>query len=93
MKPKSAAYATSGPLLLLTDSPVKKPFYTCYNYYVYMTDDPRKNCLSCWRTKLEYVTPTAENEVASSGGFVKGVVTYMVLDNLVVYYFKHHSAE
>ncbi|XP_019248478.1 PREDICTED: uncharacterized protein LOC109227737 [Nicotiana attenuata] len=72
LKPKSAAYATSGPLLL-ADSPVKKQFYRCSynNNHNYTTDDPRTRCPS-------------ENVVATGGGLVKGVVTYMVLDNLVV---------
>ncbi|OIT01942.1 hypothetical protein A4A49_34652 [Nicotiana attenuata] len=88
LKPKSAAYATSGPLLL-ADSPVKKQFYRCSynNNHNYTTDDPRTRCPSgcgAMSTKLEYVTSTAENVVATGGGLVKGVVTYMVLDNLVV---------
>nr|XP_016480907.1 PREDICTED: uncharacterized protein LOC107801986 [Nicotiana tabacum] len=70
LKPKSAAYVTSGPLLL-ADSPVIKQFYRCYNNHNYTTDDPRTRCPS-------------ENVVATGGGLVKEVVTYMVLDELVV---------
>ncbi|XP_059302051.1 uncharacterized protein LOC132053982 [Lycium ferocissimum] len=86
LKPKSAAYATSGPLLLHTSSPVNKQFYKCFQH-LYMSDNPGTCCPSCNRTMnkiLDYVTPTVDNEVASNGGLVKGVVTYMVLDDLSV---------
>lgn len=86
LKPKSAA---SVPLLLINNSPVQKQFYRCLNHY----DDPRSHCPNsngytiCDRTMntiMTYVAPPVENVVASDQGLVKGVVTYMVLDDLVV---------
>ncbi|XP_073148343.1 uncharacterized protein [Henckelia pumila] len=35
-------------------------------------------------TELPYVAPPGEQASSTEGGFVKGVVTYMVMDNLVV---------
>lgn len=88
LKPKSAACDTSVPLLLITNSPVQNQFYLCSGCFNYVADDARANCPSCHRSmnrKLSYVAPPAgNNEVASDGGLVKGVVTYMVLDDLVV---------
>ncbi|KAK4370756.1 hypothetical protein RND71_010231 [Anisodus tanguticus] len=89
LNPKSAAGAASVPLLSLTNSPIlERHFYSCYSYCNnYVTDDPRATCPSCLNSmdiKLDYVAPPGENVVASNGGLVKGVVTYMVLDNLVV---------
>ncbi|XP_060188078.1 uncharacterized protein LOC132617151 [Lycium barbarum] len=86
LKPQSAAYATSSPLLL-TDSPVIRQFYKC-PYHNYMTDDSRtacpQRCGNLMNIKMEYVATAADNAVASNGGLVKGVVTYMVLDDLSV---------
>ncbi|KAK4719602.1 hypothetical protein R3W88_017940 [Solanum pinnatisectum] len=73
LKPKSAA---SVPLLLINNFPVQKQFYRCPNHSDYVTDDPRSHCPSS----------IAYNSISrsSNGGLVKGVVTYMVLDDLVV---------
>ncbi|KAG5602566.1 hypothetical protein H5410_033936 [Solanum commersonii] len=96
LKPKSAVCDTSVPLLLINDSPVQKQFYRCLNHYGYVTDDPRSHCpnpsgygpntiCGCtMNTNMCYVAPPVENVVASDKGLVKGVVTYMVLDDLVV---------
>uniref|UniRef100_M1CK80 Uncharacterized protein n=1 Tax=Solanum tuberosum TaxID=4113 RepID=M1CK80_SOLTU len=86
LKPKSAA---SVPLLLINNSPVQKQFYRCPTHSDYVTDDPRSYCPTsrCGCTmyiNMTYVEPPVENVVASNGGLVKGVVTYMVLDDLVV---------
>ncbi|WMV35530.1 hypothetical protein MTR67_028915 [Solanum verrucosum] len=77
LKPKSAA---SVPLLLINNSLVEKQFYKCPNHSDYVTDDPLTHC----PISRTYVEPPVENVVASDKGLVKGVVTYMVLDDLVV---------
>ncbi|KAK9700045.1 hypothetical protein RND81_08G213700, partial [Saponaria officinalis] len=75
-------------------------YYTCSSYcrayisgsyQVYVTDDPSAVCPGCknsMSTKVFYVAPKAPTDVATtssqSKGFVKGVVTYMVMDNLEV---------
>ncbi|KMT18283.1 hypothetical protein BVRB_2g024460 [Beta vulgaris subsp. vulgaris] len=76
-----------------------KQFYRC-SYYngsncIYYTDCRGTACRSCSREmtiQLSYVAPTASQNNATSsssgtgsvGGYVKGVVTYMVMDNLEV---------
>ncbi|KAL7084927.1 hypothetical protein ACP275_14G252400 [Erythranthe tilingii] len=69
------------------------------NNYGYVSDDPTALCPSCRRLMsragptnlgalsnmaMHYVAPPAKNESCEEGGFVKGVVTYMVMDDLVV---------
>ncbi|GFQ05219.1 hypothetical protein PHJA_002666000 [Phtheirospermum japonicum] len=81
------------PLLALNDAPpatVKKHYRcTCSQFSVYVTDNPRAVCPNCKKkmaTYVAYVAPPPGDEqlVAEEGGFVKGVVTYMVMDDLVV---------
>ncbi|CDP21203.1 unnamed protein product [Coffea canephora] len=53
------------------------------------SDDHRAICPQCRNAmtiSLKYVAPPAAQEAAAGdkGGFVKGVVTYMVMDDLVV---------
>ncbi|CAI9097751.1 OLC1v1034233C1 [Oldenlandia corymbosa var. corymbosa] len=66
--------------------------YKCNNHF-YFCDDPRGICPNCRTTmsaKMTYVAPPPlpePNHVKNDGelsGFVKGVVTYMVMDDLVV---------
>ncbi|KAL2932573.1 Netrin-G2 [Bienertia sinuspersici] len=84
------------PLLSLKDTPTTtNTLYRCSNGCSYYTDCQETVCSGChhhMRIVLNYVGPTgAQNNTASSssngggsGGFVKGVVTYMVMDNLEV---------
>lgn len=77
-----------------------REFYTCPNSrgvgpnfhgggHNYMSDVKNMTCPSC-QAKMtnvwSYVSPTAASTgtVAEGGGFVKGVVTYMIMDNLEV---------
>ncbi|KAJ8560541.1 hypothetical protein K7X08_022401 [Anisodus acutangulus] len=90
LKPKSSVGISSVPFLLVNDVPAQMEFYgcgsSCIRYYV--TDDPIALCSSCRRSmsrKLTYVAPQGvKKSVEATGGFVKGVVTYMVMDDLVV---------
>ncbi|CAN4099218.1 unnamed protein product [Withania somnifera] len=87
LKPKSAACVTSVPLLLITNTPAGNQFYMCPGCYNYVTDGHLVNCYSCHRSlnkTVNYIAPPKTNVVASDGGLVKGVVTYMVLDDLIV---------
>ncbi|MCD7458018.1 hypothetical protein HAX54_036951 [Datura stramonium] len=88
LKPKSPVGISSGPLLLLKDVPFQTSLYKCdSSCSSYATDDPTAICPSCGRHMsrgLQYVAPPAKAAVAATGGFVKGVVTYMVMDDLVV---------
>ncbi|XP_027111079.1 uncharacterized protein [Coffea arabica] len=89
LKPKAAA---SIPLLSLNDGQTEAVFYRCgrgcYNCN-YVSDDPKAICPQCknvMTNSMKYVAPPAVKEAAAGdeGGFVKGVVTYMVMDDLVV---------
>ncbi|KAK9683412.1 hypothetical protein RND81_10G139100 [Saponaria officinalis] len=90
----------SAPLLSLTDAPpsdeLSKSFYMCdnsarsYSGYAhkYVTDSLGQQCPQCssgMSTEMSYVVPEESVDVAtSSEGYVKGVVTYMVMDHLAV---------
>ncbi|GFQ05221.1 hypothetical protein PHJA_002666200 [Phtheirospermum japonicum] len=55
----------------------------------YFSDGPNTDCPSCHRrmdnNDVQYVAPPAPTQVSSiECGLVKGLVSYMVLDNLVV---------
>ncbi|KAK4441217.1 hypothetical protein Salat_0456600 [Sesamum alatum] len=86
LKPVVPAPCSSIPLLLLADTPTEKKFYRCGQPCTYnVTDDPRTLCPNCRRamtTTVVYVAPPPVQETGDEGGFVKGVVTYMVMDNL-----------
>ncbi|KAL8525355.1 hypothetical protein ACS0TY_014835 [Phlomoides rotata] len=61
----------------------------CSADYGYVTDNPRATCPKCgiaMNTMVTYVAPpgVAKQAAAVGGGFVKEVVTYMVMDDLVV---------
>ncbi|XP_071932823.1 uncharacterized protein [Coffea arabica] len=88
LKPKAAA---SIPLLSLNDGQTEAVFYRCSRGYNcnYVSDDPKAKCPQCknvMTNSMTYVAPPAVKEAAAGdeGGFVKGVVTYMVMDDLVV---------
>ncbi|ONI24174.1 hypothetical protein PRUPE_2G228400 [Prunus persica] len=91
LKPK-AAVAVSNILLLLTnnvDSNAKQ-FYICANCNRRFSDVSGTVCPSCryaMSTQMTYVCPQASSTAAATsgeGGYVKGVVTYMIMDNLEV---------
>ncbi|KAI3461379.1 hypothetical protein Pfo_018042 [Paulownia fortunei] len=89
LKPVAPVSGSSLPLLALNEAPTVKKFYrcTCSQYVSYVSDDPRAVCPNCGRkmiTNVSYVAPPAGQQVSNEGGFVKGVVTYMVMDDLVV---------
>ncbi|KAF5946828.1 hypothetical protein HYC85_017056 [Camellia sinensis] len=55
----------------------------------YIADEPRAICPNCkytMSTEMTWVKPNVDNNASSSegGGYVKGVVTYMIKDDLVV---------
>ncbi|WMV35337.1 hypothetical protein MTR67_028722 [Solanum verrucosum] len=94
LKPKSSVIGMSSiPFLSIDDVPTThKTFYSCSssNHYNHLTvsDDPSAKCTSCqcpMSRRLIYVAPPIANgAVASTSGFVKDVVTYMVMDDLVI---------
>ncbi|KAJ9540055.1 hypothetical protein OSB04_026561 [Centaurea solstitialis] len=95
LDPKIVMYGgDSFPLLLTNDDDsdedvsIIENLHTCYSRHSYVTDDPTKSCPSCnsrMSTKVTYVgRSNAVKKTTEGGGFVKGVVTYMVMDDLVV---------
>ncbi|KAL8247653.1 hypothetical protein R6Q59_008869 [Mikania micrantha] len=89
LNPKIANYGAHVPLLSLNaDDSMNRKFYKCGSSHVYVADDPTALCPQCkyqMSTELTYVAgESAAKEAAEGGGFVKGVVTYMVMDDLVV---------
>ncbi|GFY83628.1 hypothetical protein Acr_03g0004020 [Actinidia rufa] len=100
LKPKTPPCASVVPMLLPSEASTAKRFYTCpknggsqyhysySEYHPYFCDDSSTLCPSCNRSMSEevtYVARTTANEVSEGkGGFVQGVVTYMVMDDLVV---------
>ncbi|KAK4374571.1 hypothetical protein RND71_005248 [Anisodus tanguticus] len=89
LNPKSSVGISSVPFQLLNDVPAQMAFYGCGSCYTSSyTDDPSALCPNCRRSmsrELTYVAPqVVKKSVEATGGFVKGVVTYMVMDDLVV---------
>ncbi|KAL2507491.1 hypothetical protein Fot_31138 [Forsythia ovata] len=89
LKPNAANLMTSVPLLLLNDKPTANNFYRCTNNCStgYVTDEPTAICPSCrylMNKNITYVAPPHVNQKSNEdGGFVKGVITYMVMDDLI----------
>lgn len=88
LKPVAPVSSSSVPLLALNDAPCDKKVYGCNYCHRYFCDVPNADCPNCRRKMtqdLTYVNPPAmEGAASGDGGLVKGVVTYMVMDDLVV---------
>lgn len=91
LKPKSSVIGIASiPFLSIDDVPTThKTFYGCSNYcHNTFSDCPSAKCTVCnclMSRSLTYVAPPiASGAVASTSGFVKDVVTYMVMDDLVI---------
>ncbi|KAF7133332.1 hypothetical protein RHSIM_Rhsim09G0161700 [Rhododendron simsii] len=97
-KPPTGNSSDVNPLFLLNDvsNSIAKKFFVCPNYtgtksHMYVSDVRDATCPRCndrMSKEMAYVThEEGMKEVkleAGEGGFVKGVVTYMVMDDLVV---------
>ncbi|KAF7131599.1 hypothetical protein RHSIM_Rhsim09G0160000 [Rhododendron simsii] len=91
LKPKVAVHSTEAYLLLTDDdspAPAVNKMYKCGNCHRFVTDDPKATCPSCLSTMSTEVTfvpsKVANSDLSGEGGYVKGAVTYMVMDDLVV---------
>ncbi|XP_068315771.1 uncharacterized protein [Pyrus communis] len=98
LKPKATATIDVGAdvlhMLTIDDSSAKKSIYGCTNCWGYssrpivVTDDPKATCPTCGasiNTKATFVHRSeAEGTKSGEGGYVKGVVTYMIMDDLAV---------
>ncbi|XP_068314555.1 uncharacterized protein [Pyrus communis] len=97
LKPKATATINVGAdvlhMLTIDDSSAEKSIYGCrkcyeYNDPIIVTDDPKATCPNCRssiNTKATFVRGSAA-EITKFGerGYVKGVVTYMITDDLEV---------
>ncbi|XP_057781855.1 uncharacterized protein LOC131000104 [Salvia miltiorrhiza] len=87
LKPAPPVSSSSVPLLALKDPLIQKNFYKCAHCNCHVSDDPTAVCPKCGRKMtaiVAYVAPPAVQVASEDGGIVKGVVTYMVMDDLVV---------
>ncbi|XP_010273528.1 PREDICTED: uncharacterized protein LOC104609039 [Nelumbo nucifera] len=93
LNPRALTCVAQVPLLLPNDVPDDtKDYYMCGNSYqhYYVTNTPGVSCPSCgcqMSRKMQYVESqrmTEDNTTGEKGGYVKGVVTYMVMDDLAV---------
>ncbi|KAK2655929.1 hypothetical protein Ddye_008981 [Dipteronia dyeriana] len=93
LNPKSPLYVNGIPLLLSDHQhqvPTSRKVYQCQYNSSHLADVPNFYCTHCGNcmTKelilLNHPAPATGTTTVVEGGFVKGVVTYMVMDNLVV---------
>ncbi|GMN57291.1 hypothetical protein TIFTF001_026414 [Ficus carica] len=93
LNPKAPLSGAAQHPLLLTDvelPAVKPKIYMCPSYHRNASHDCKAVCPQCnkyMNVEIPYVAPNNEPEGSSgdqAGGFVKGLVTYMVMDNLTV---------
>lgn len=89
LKPILQVSAADFPLLLTENLSMAKKVYMCGSYHRFIADDPRAICPQCkytLSTEVPYVgPPPARSKLYQrDGGYVKGIVTYMVNDDLAV---------
>ncbi|KAI8539918.1 hypothetical protein RHMOL_Rhmol09G0220300 [Rhododendron molle] len=88
LKPKVVVRSTETSLLL-TDDDSPAPAVNKMCKLLYVTNDPKVICPACKKctmtTEVTFVpSKVANTSLSGEGGYVKGVVTYMVMDDLVV---------
>ncbi|XP_058182424.1 uncharacterized protein LOC131300541 [Rhododendron vialii] len=91
LKPKVAVRSTEASLLLTDDdapAPAVNKMYKCGYCARSVTNHPIATCPYCSRTISTEVTfvssKIANTGLSGEGGYVKGLITYMVMDDLVV---------
>nr|XP_043617688.1 uncharacterized protein LOC122589457 [Erigeron canadensis] len=91
LNPQSTYVPNQDLLLISKDPPTETKFYRCPNRCKYVTNDPKTLCPNCrWAMSEEMAqvpTETAKGTATTmvgEVGFVKEVVTYMVMDDLTV---------
>ncbi|KAJ0093849.1 hypothetical protein Patl1_27096 [Pistacia atlantica] len=90
LNPKSPVYSTDMPLLLSDHELKTRNVYMCPYKHSNVAETPNVVCPHCERkmtTEVPYVNASSNpagksTTVAAEGGFVKAVITYMVMDNL-----------
>ncbi|KAF8365204.1 hypothetical protein HHK36_032788 [Tetracentron sinense] len=88
LNPKAATCALRVARLLPSVESTAGKFFVCGSIHRCVTDNPTAICPHCkhpMSTEIPYIAPETSNAVSTGGGgFVKGVVTYMVMDDLAV---------
>ena len=79
------------PLLLAgTDTNLEatnRQLYLCQNHHPYVTDNASTKCPSCsgyMNKEMKFIKSASQPDSSTEGGYVKGLVTYMVTDDLSV---------
>ncbi|KAK0592742.1 hypothetical protein LWI29_024522 [Acer saccharum] len=87
LNPKAPVYATGIPLMLYDYDFKARNSFKCSGCYIHMAEVPNLNCSSC-KGKVDlvmsFLPPSPANYSLGpvEGGFLKGVATYIVMDNL-----------
>ncbi|KAJ4822130.1 hypothetical protein Tsubulata_027665, partial [Turnera subulata] len=91
LTPRLAVQVSSSSLLLPDIEAHQNKIYRCPSHYQYVTHDSRNTCPSCRSTMHQEVQFVDSNKPADQGasgngeeGYVKGLVTYMVTDDLSI---------
>ncbi|CAN1234182.1 hypothetical protein LINPERPRIM_LOCUS4139 [Linum perenne] len=88
LNPEALYSPTKNTTLLSTDGLTGiRQFYTCKHTTIRMTEDSRAICPDCNKPmdiKIEYHDAANSKTGGQEGGFVKGAVIYMIMDNLEV---------
>ncbi|CAN1269364.1 hypothetical protein LINPERPRIM_LOCUS13555 [Linum perenne] len=87
LNPKVQSYTADTNLLLTGQRRSFQTFYMCPTYHLNVADDQNAVCPQCanrMTAVVPYVAPPAVKKSDKKCGFVKGVVTYMVMDDLEV---------
>ncbi|KAK8971003.1 hypothetical protein KSP40_PGU012364 [Platanthera guangdongensis] len=94
LQPTIPCFAGASPLLLAgADAMNQITYYSCQTCHKRVTSAKNINCPTCKKVmsgELDFVLPWSSsssrgvNEWDSEGGFVKGVITYMITDDLEV---------
>ncbi|KAK6933233.1 Protein of unknown function DUF674 [Dillenia turbinata] len=91
LKPFALLSVSEAPLLLTDVESSSHKFYTCPYSCRFIADNNQAICPNCngkMSSDVSYVPPPAlavsSSSSSSSGGYVKGAVTYMVMDDLTV---------
>jgi hypothetical protein len=93
LNPKVAISGAEIPLLLpsVVQSNSSRKIYRCKSNHGYVSHDQRSICPACkssMTSEVSYVDPPSDIKASTSsineGGYVKGLITYMVMDDLDV---------
>ncbi|KAG4127526.1 hypothetical protein ERO13_D10G220600v2 [Gossypium hirsutum] len=88
LNPRARTPASGVPLLLVNDAAGRKVYMCPDSNHRNVADDSGMACPQCKKRMATEVTVVGRNvgegKTSDEGGFVKGVVTYMVMDDLAV---------